>query len=137
MHSSLTLSFFSIFLHSNVLWARYCNLSSKLSSFWLFCFLGGLIAGVFASLVIVPRQYLLSHNYEYLARRRTIRRSIVGGIFLVGYIGIGLYLLFNHVDMETVCQWCEYLSCLPIFEYCIEFHNNNNNSNATPSPSQK
>jgi MFS family permease len=104
---------------------------------------GGLITGVFASLVIVPRQYLLSHNYEYIARRRTIRRAIIGGIFLVGYIGGGLYLLFNHVDMEAVCQWCEYLSCLPIFEYCIEFHNSNNNNynsnknNVVPSPSQR
>jgi len=101
-----------------------------------FAHIGGLITGIFASLVIVPRQYLLSHNYEYIARRRTIRRAIIGGVLLVAYFGGGLYLLYNHVDVEAACRWCEYLSCLPVFEYCIEFHNNNNNKPSSLSRTQ-
>jgi membrane associated rhomboid family serine protease len=79
-----------------------------------FAHVGGLVFGVLASLVCVPRQWAVAAHWERAARRKTRVRALVG----VTVIVVALVLLGVALWSHFTCSWCHAATCLPWFEEC-------------------
>jgi len=79
-----------------------------------FAHIGGLLSGIFICMIIHPKS-----DFEYEKSNKW--RIAIGCLLLAGWFVIGLVLLFEHIDVQTRCHWCEYCNCLPLWDWCKGF----------------
>lgn len=108
-----------------------------------FAHIGGFVVGILASMLVcsysIDYEEYISHFISFMLlvqvipkltippstirkkrKRRCmiITRIVTASVLLTIYFGIGLALVLMKIDVAKACPFCEYISCLPVFEDC-------------------
>jgi len=78
-----------------------------------FAHIGGSIAGIFATMIVIPTMFG-SRSIS------TIVLRIIGVILTLLFFVPGFVLFYTNADVSEYCHWCEKLSCSQIWEWCRE-----------------
>jgi len=95
-----------------------------------FAHIGGFLGGSFVSMIILPNKTkIIMEKYEeipiFRSQSSKIIRMFIGMTLLLTYILGTLYILYSNLDINQVCNWCENLNCIPIFDdWCKPIHPN-------------
>lgn len=85
-----------------------------------FAHLGGFIVGLVAAFIVMPNVALPSLIPSQ--SRRRFRRHLLRVIVACTILGLlyvaGFVVLYSGIKLDHWCGFCEYISCLPIFESC-------------------
>jgi membrane associated rhomboid family serine protease len=85
-----------------------------------FAHLGGFITGLIAAFIVMPDVSLPSFVPSRSRRqyRRKLLRIIVASVLLIALFIAGFVVLYSGLNLDHWCGFCEYISCLPIFQSC-------------------
>jgi hypothetical protein len=72
--------------------------------------IGGFISGILASVILLPNLYFVTK----CCKRAKIISIIICAPLLLALIVGGFILIYKAVPSNRWCNWCRYISCLPV-----------------------
>jgi len=88
-----------------------------------FAHLGGFIVGLVAAFIVMPNVALpsLIPSKSRQQFRRNLLRIIIASTLLGLLYVAGFVVLYSGLQLDHWCTFCEYISCLPIFDACKSY----------------
>jgi hypothetical protein len=82
-----------------------------------FAHIGGSIVGYFVAMALLPIQFRFERNKKL----KWFCIRIFGIAMTIFYFALSLYVLYFQKDFNSKCKWCEYTSCIPVWNWCKKY----------------
>lgn len=130
--SSSLFGLLSVYLVDYILNAKFYQSATRKTIWWIvgtifslilgvlpgidnFAHIGGSLAGLFVGLICFPTIPMLRRSQP---RFLWVFARILGWVFSFGFFLGGFLTFYLYADLKEQCNWCEYISCVPVWHWC-------------------